>query len=404
MKLYSKSAISSLFGRNSQGTKHHESRASAKCPPAILEPLEPRILLSADLSYGGGDTALDLDLRLDPTDSSILQLIDNTIPDTIIGNLALDLTGTNTVEIIGSTQDDTLNIDLDSPSALGLNISFLDANAADSDTLVGPTGNSTWNITGSDAGDVEGVDFSGIENLTGAANNEDTFVFTDGGSLSGLLEGGYAGFDTLEVAFSNIQSLIYDATGPDSGVINADGNIINFVGLEPITVSGSSPSLTVDVDASPQDLTLEVVGGTLRVAAPGIEDITTSLGSSVIINFGTGIDSLTIGDVTGFDLNNLTVNFGTGDDTLYATASEDMALSGSQLTIGSDAIDFTGLENADLTINKVANELRTFSMEGWTGKASASRSALSPSTWVDSSTVMAAFGPHPPRKPYWQEP
>ena len=71
MKLYSKSAISSFFGRKSQSTRHHEKRGSVKRPPAIFEPLEPRILLSADLSYGGGDTALDLDLRLDPTDSSI---------------------------------------------------------------------------------------------------------------------------------------------------------------------------------------------------------------------------------------------------------------------------------------------------------------------------------------------
>lgn len=215
MKLYSKKAISSLFGRKAHSPMDHKRRASAKCPPAILEPLEPRILLSADLSYGGGDTALDLDLRLDPDNSAILQLIDNTIPDTIIGNLALDLNATQTVEIIGSTQDDSLNIDLDSPSALDINITFLDANAADSDTLIGPTGNSTWNITGSDAGDVEGVTFSGIENLTGAANNEDTFVFTDGGSLSGLLDGGYAGFDTLNIEFSGIQSLIYKATGPE---------------------------------------------------------------------------------------------------------------------------------------------------------------------------------------------
>ena len=169
MKLYSKNAISCLFSRNSKGTRHHENKSARKNPPAVFEPLEPRILLSADLSYGGGDTALDLDLRLDPTNSSILQLIDNTDQETIIGNLALDLSSTDPVEveILGSSQDDRLNIDLDSPSALGLNISFLDASSEDSDTLIGPLGNSTWNITGNDSGTVGTIEFSFIEHLFG---------------------------------------------------------------------------------------------------------------------------------------------------------------------------------------------------------------------------------------------
>ncbi len=115
---------------------------------------------------------------------------------------------------------------------------------------------------------------------------------------------------------ASIAGTIFGATGPDSGVINADGNIIDFVGLEPITVAGTT-TLTVTVTSTPEDLTLEVVGGTLRVDGSSIENITTNLSvESVTINFGTGDDSLTIGDVTGFDLDKLAVNGGDGTDTI----------------------------------------------------------------------------------------
>jgi hypothetical protein len=65
------------------------------------------------------------------------------------------------------------------------------------DELIGPASDSTWTIDGFNSGLVAGVDFSGIENLTGSADNEDTFLLEGTGSLSGLLEGGAAGFDSL---------------------------------------------------------------------------------------------------------------------------------------------------------------------------------------------------------------
>ena len=44
------------------------------------------------------------------------------------------------------------------------------------DTLVGPNGDVTWNLTGANAGNVaDDIIFESIENLTGAGGN-DTFV------------------------------------------------------------------------------------------------------------------------------------------------------------------------------------------------------------------------------------
>jgi Ca2+-binding RTX toxin-like protein len=99
----------------------------------------------------------------------------------------------------------------------------------DEDTLVGPATDSTWTIDGADSGNVAGVTFSGFENLEGAADNQDTFVFVDGGSLDGALAGGDAGYDVLDVQFSHVGSLSYEATGADSGSVTADGNTISPV-------------------------------------------------------------------------------------------------------------------------------------------------------------------------------
>ena len=68
-----------------------------------------------------------------------------------------------------------------------------------------------------------------MENLTGAADNEDTFVFEGGGSLTGLIEGGDRGFDTLEV-HAAFEDATFTYTGPTSGSIGLDGTIWSYAG------------------------------------------------------------------------------------------------------------------------------------------------------------------------------
>src|SRR5262249_15331944 len=77
--------------------------------------------------------------------------------------------------------------------------------------------NTTWNVTGPNAGVVGPVTFSYIQNLTGAPNNQDTFVIQQGGSISGLIDGGAGGFDTLDIAGGHYSSLVSRPTGPQSG-------------------------------------------------------------------------------------------------------------------------------------------------------------------------------------------
>ena len=80
-----------------------------------LEPLEPRILLSADLSHTMGDAGEDLTLRLaDVEGVDTLQLITSSDPNAdtqVVASQAL--ADTSGVQVTGSDQDDTLRIDLD---------------------------------------------------------------------------------------------------------------------------------------------------------------------------------------------------------------------------------------------------------------------------------------------------
>ncbi len=96
------------------------------------------------------------------------------------------------------------------------------------------TSDLTWNVTGADSGNVAGVSFSGIGNLLGGTGNRDTFILSPAASLSGGLDGGLGGFDTMviEGAYTNEVFNAYDSS---SGLIQLDGKSISYSGLEPIT-------------------------------------------------------------------------------------------------------------------------------------------------------------------------
>src|SRR5262249_45632232 len=67
---------------------------------------------------------------------------------------------------------------------------------ASGDTLVGGNAANTWSVTGTNAGQVGGVTFSGFSNLTGGSQ-ADTFAFVTGGRVTGVVNGG-GGVNTLD--------------------------------------------------------------------------------------------------------------------------------------------------------------------------------------------------------------
>ena len=137
-----------------------------------------------------------------------------------------DVTG---LQILGGSGDDVITIDA---SAVGLSLSV--DGGAGTDTLVGPGVDSAWSVTGAGSGAVGNATFAGFENLTGGANNKDTFTFAGAGSLSGVVEGGAGGFDSIVYSGSS-SSVVYGATGPQSGTIGTAAGTITYAGMEPVT-------------------------------------------------------------------------------------------------------------------------------------------------------------------------
>jgi hypothetical protein len=98
-------------------------------------------------------------------------------------------------------------------------------------TLDGPDRNDTWNLTGTDAGNIVGVvsSFSNVQNLVGGAAN-DVFQIANGASSTGLIEGG-GGTNTLAGPGQNtVWDLIANFVGTLPGVVHAFGNVQNLVG------------------------------------------------------------------------------------------------------------------------------------------------------------------------------
>jgi hypothetical protein len=109
----------------------------------------------------------------------------------------------------------------------------LNGNAAATNTLVGGNVNTTWNITGTNAGTISNVNvfasFTSFQNLTGGSASN-TFFLSDGVGVSGTINGGSSGNNQLnESAYTtpvSVDLTANTATGVGGGIANLQG----FVG------------------------------------------------------------------------------------------------------------------------------------------------------------------------------
>ena len=84
-------------------------------------------------------------------------------------------------------------------------------------------------------GTVGAVAFSGVEDLAGAAGNQDVFAFTATGSLAGVVAGGDGGWDTMRFDGGIANASRYLPAGPTAGRVLVGARTFDFVGLEPVT-------------------------------------------------------------------------------------------------------------------------------------------------------------------------
>ena len=219
------------------------------------------------------------------TGTDVVVTVDGTATSRPAGSVA-------SLTITGGDGADTLTIDA---TAAGIPVAF--DGGAGNDTVRGPPADSTWTISGAGAGTVGAVTFTGVENVVGAPDNEDTFVFESGGTLAGTVDGGAGGFDTL-VVDGNRSSLVSSPTAPDAGTLTVDATTIRYAGLEPIAVTGTVTDAIVNLTAGNDAAILETDPGDstkLKISGGTFESTSfTKPTGSVTVNGIGGTDSITI--------------------------------------------------------------------------------------------------------------
>ena len=301
------SAVRKVFGAwRTQGGR--DAARQMKASPArrrasLFESLEQRLLLSADPAGTLGDDGV-LRLILTEADDAVVVSQVGTTAD---GGARINVTLAGITETFG---DDGLGVasvvaaglDGDDRFAfLGLSIGAAVDGGDGSDTLFGPSIDATWMIDGADRGSVSSVDFTSVENLAGAADNKDSFELAPGASVSGLIDGGAGGFDALSIQGGNYQAAIFTATGPDSGTVALDGTVIQYAGLEPITLGGTATDVVINLTAVADSAELRDNGSandgmiTLDSLNGTFEDTTFAAPTgSLTIALGLGNDTLKI--------------------------------------------------------------------------------------------------------------
>lgn len=389
-------SLAELFFARQQARRAHHLRSHRRRPRprrrlVHFEALESRLLLAGDpLTYAAAGLALDITLHVDrdADGTEVLELVDRAAPDgPVVVRQAL--AETSEVVIVGSDGADTLRVDLD-PSFV-VPVSFTDHSRGDGDSLHVRGEDTAWTITGPDAGAAGVVTFAGAENLFGAEDNRDTFVFdlARGASLSGRLDGGAGGYDSIALVGGSYQTVLYAASGIDAGFIDLDGTRISYAGLEPI-VDGTATVARVVTGTSGAD--------TITVTSLGTGEIVVSSDTFETITFAAPSGSLTIGAEGGddhviiehLDLDAvLVVGGGDGADEISVTGSvslpaHDLALDAETISVEAGAAISTsdGATRGSITFTAAATGEGVLGLPGLTS-ADASAAIV-----VDGATIV----------------
>jgi hypothetical protein len=181
------------------------------------------------------------------------------------------------LSVKGGTGNDTFVLTNTAPLTAAVTIN----GGGGSDTLQGPDIANTWQISGANAGTLDGnISFASIQNLIGGAGN-DTFQFQTGGSVVGSINGG-GGTNTLDYT-AYVGNILVDLLLNNASLVGQGvSNVAN--------VNGSQGNSLIVGDANTTALT----GGTGRnvlIGGGGTETITGGGGFNLLIGGSTIYDS-----------------------------------------------------------------------------------------------------------------
>jgi hypothetical protein len=202
-------------------------------------------------------------------------------------NIQSFLPGLN-LSIEGGTGNDAFLVQ--SPAPAGTSVSLI--GNVGNDTLFGPNVNATWSITNTNAGNVAGVSFSNMPNLTGG-KGVDVFKFSNGKGVAGTINGGGGG-DWLDYASYATPVTVNLAAGTATGVGDGVTNVPNVRGGQGGNV-----------------LTGNALGNIL-IGGAGANTINGGSGRSILISDeglatvkGGSADDIVIGGYTNYDASSL---------------------------------------------------------------------------------------------------
>jgi secreted trypsin-like serine protease/Ca2+-binding RTX toxin-like protein len=277
-------------------------------------------VIFSDTLFGGGDT-----YRLRIGGLSVGRL----------PNVGLNYTGVETQTLRTGSGSDLVVVD----SATNGVTKMVSAGQGQ-DRIQGPSTNNIWNITGINSGNLTGsVFFSSIENVTGGGL-ADRFQLAVSGNIDGVIDGGL-GFDTLvgannanrwtitannagnvdNVDFTSIENL-FGGTSDDFFMITVNRRISG-------TIAGGLGNDWLDYSQFHATTVLSN-GLELTFMIPVIVDLTTGVASNVLgsvssiehVRGGIGNDT-----ITGNFANNILLG-GAGNDTLTGNGGRDVIIGG----------------------------------------------------------------------------
>ncbi len=245
------------------------------------------------------------------------------------------------------------------------------AGGSGTDTLTGPDLETEFNIYQSNSGTVNGVAFSGFENLQGGVK-ADEFKFTDSGSISGTIDGGL-GLDTLNYALlTSGVTVNLNGTASRTGGIADIENVIGTVYADTITgsaedneLNGNGGSDTINGGAGDDTITVVLYGTSSSAAVVNggdDDDSLTVLGTSSAEQFSydTLIYRNSLQSVAFSNFETVTIDGRGGTDTLSAANAADFVINAENAGTLED-IAFTDIENL---IGSSGADTFTFADEG----------------------------------------
>ncbi len=283
-------------------------------------------------------TGADQGFLLNTAFTSVENLVGGTDDDNFIFADTATLSGTinggleaNDDEVTYAASTSAVTIQL----AKLTNIESIVGGSTGLDTILGANSDTSFDITGTNAGKIGAVNFTAVENLTGGTAN-DTFTFTSTGSLTGTVgTNGGTGSDTLVLAELD-----------DDIVLNAAGS----VGFSGFVTSISKFANISSINAGLGDDTLT---GTDNIATWSIDGTNDYQSSSKTVNFsavenlvgGSGADTFAI---TGAQT--MEINGAGGDDTISLAAGASLTGTADGGAGSADRIVFNGSTGESITL------------------------------------------------------